>query len=95
MAEIKSFDFTLFSDKQIVSLMRQVYAEVKVRREKTREAREQQPVLTEATGSRYRNPANASQTWSGRGQMPQWMREALTDGHDLASLLEVGPETDR
>jgi len=89
MAEEKPFDFSLFSDSQLVSLMRQVYSEVIERRETVRRAREQQPVLTEAAGARYRNPDNPAETWSGKGRMPTWMTEALASGHDLASLLEV------
>jgi len=94
MAEEKPFDFSLFSDKHLVSLMRQVYAEILDRREKARRAREQQPVLTEAAGARYRNPDNPSETWSGKGRMPTWVTEALASGHDLASLLEVSLSAD-
>ncbi len=89
MSEDKHFDFSLFSDRQIVRLMRQVYAEVLERRELAKRAREKHPVLNEATSSWYRNPDNPSETWSGKGRMPSWMRKALASGHDLASILEV------
>lgn len=29
---------------------------------------------------KYRNPKNASQTWSGRGLKPVWLREAIEQG---------------
>lgn len=31
----------------------------------------------------YRNPADASQTWSGRGRQPRWMVEGLASGKTL------------
>jgi DNA-binding protein H-NS len=30
--------------------------------------------------ARYRNPADPSQTWSGRGRQPEWMKAALAKG---------------
>ncbi len=31
---------------------------------------------------KYRNPADASQTWSGRGRQPAWFKEAISKGTD-------------
>lgn len=36
--------------------------------------------------AKYANPADASQTWSGRGRRPQWVRDALDAGRDLSDL---------
>lgn len=36
--------------------------------------------------AKYKNPANASQTWTGRGKMPAWVK-ALSDQNALASAL--------
>jgi DNA-binding protein H-NS len=33
--------------------------------------------------ARYRNPADESQTWTGRGRQPRWIAEALTKGKSL------------
>lgn len=33
--------------------------------------------------ARYRNPADASQTWTGRGRQPKWIAEALAGGKSL------------
>jgi DNA-binding protein H-NS len=33
--------------------------------------------------ARFRNPADESQTWSGRGRQPKWISEALTGGKSL------------
>jgi DNA-binding protein H-NS len=35
---------------------------------------------------RYRNPADASQLWTGRGRQPKWVKEWLDAGKDIASL---------
>lgn len=36
--------------------------------------------------AKYRNPADASQTWSGRGRQPAWYKAALKAGKSLKSL---------
>lgn len=35
---------------------------------------------------KYRNPANPSQTWSGRGRQPEWYKSAVAKGTDPAKL---------
>lgn len=40
----------------------------------------------EAGEARFRNPANAEQTWSGRGRRPRWIHEAEAAGQSLESL---------
>ncbi|MBQ5946833.1 H-NS family nucleoid-associated regulatory protein [Massilia sp. ST3] len=37
-------------------------------------------------GGQYRNPADASQTWTGRGRRPAWVAEALAGGKTLDQL---------
>jgi DNA-binding protein H-NS len=32
---------------------------------------------------RYRNPEDASETWSGRGKRPRWLAAALTSGRKI------------
>lgn len=41
-----------------------------------------------ASVPKYRNPKDASQTWSGRGRQPQWFKDAMAKGTD-ASKLEI------
>ncbi len=41
---------------------------------------------TEAPKVKYRNPDNASQTWTGTGRKPTWIVEALTSGKTLEDL---------
>jgi DNA-binding protein H-NS len=36
---------------------------------------------------KYRNPDNASETWSGRGRKPRWLEERLSGGAPLEDFL--------
>ena len=36
---------------------------------------------------KYRNPADAAQTWTGRGRKPKWVVEALASGGTLDDFL--------
>ncbi|KIC47521.1 trans-acting regulatory protein hvrA [Ruegeria sp. ANG-S4] len=36
--------------------------------------------------AKYRNPADHSQTWTGRGRKPQWIHDALKAGADISDL---------
>lgn len=39
-----------------------------------------------ATPAKYRNPANARETWSGRGRKPKWVEKALESGKTLDEM---------
>jgi DNA-binding protein H-NS len=36
--------------------------------------------------AKYRNPANATQTWAGRGQQPNWLAAEIAKGKSLADF---------
>jgi len=36
--------------------------------------------------AKYRNPADPTQTWSGRGRKPRWINEAAAAGRDLSEF---------
>lgn len=36
---------------------------------------------------KYRNPDDASITWTGRGVMPRWMRALIEEGRDKSDFL--------
>jgi DNA-binding protein H-NS len=38
---------------------------------------------------KYRNPANAAQTWAGRGQQPKWLAAEIARGRKLADFSIV------
>jgi DNA-binding protein H-NS len=86
VAALKPFDFSLFSDRQLVDLVCQAYSEILRRREKGQGLEGQRAGLTEIGGPRYRNPANSAETWSGKGKMPAWVKKALASGRELESL---------
>ncbi len=37
--------------------------------------------------AKYRNPDDASQTWTGRGVSPKWMQTLVDAGHDKSEFL--------
>ncbi len=41
---------------------------------------------------KYRNPADPSETWSGRGKQPRWLMSALKSGKSIEDL-EISKET--
>jgi len=41
---------------------------------------------------KYRNPADPTQTWAGRGKQPIWLKEKLEAGANLEDFLIDKPE---
>jgi DNA-binding protein H-NS len=39
--------------------------------------------------AKYRNPANRSQTWAGRGVRPRWLQAALKEGRSIEEFAIV------
>ena len=86
MADIKSFDFSLFSDAHLLDLSRQVDREIARRRNEVRKLVRSRGVLAEGNPPKYRNPFNPAQTWSGKGSRPSWVVSALAVGMTLEDL---------
>jgi len=82
VSNLKPFDFSLFSDKHLRDLEKQVREEIERRRELAQSYRQ----LSERGGPAYRNPGNSAETWTGKGRQPRWVREALARGLSLADL---------
>jgi DNA-binding protein H-NS len=40
--------------------------------------------------AKYRDPENRTNTWSGRGSMPVWLRERIKHGRNAADFLILG-----
>src|SRR5689334_6347026 len=45
-----------------------------------------------AVAAKYRNPDNASETWSGRGRQPKWVDQKVKGGVKLEDLLITPPK---
>jgi DNA-binding protein H-NS len=45
------------------------------------------PGRASKSAAKYRNPANPSDTWSGRGRQPGWYKEAIAKGKSPDSML--------
>jgi DNA-binding protein H-NS len=41
---------------------------------------------------KYRNPKEPSESWSGRGKQPRWLKAALKAGHKLEEFVIGKPE---
>ncbi|GJI96279.1 hypothetical protein RugamoR57_29970 [Duganella caerulea] len=41
---------------------------------------------TGSVAPRYRNPADPTQLWTGRGRQPKWVKEWVDAGKDIAGL---------
>ena len=41
---------------------------------------------TGSVAPRYRNPADVTQQWTGRGRQPKWVKEWVDGGQDIAGL---------
>jgi DNA-binding protein H-NS len=86
MAEFKHFDFSVFTDQQLLQLHAQVRAEITRRQMAAERLKVRYGRSLEIEGPKYRNPHNTSETWSGRGKRPQWVDIALARGASLESL---------
>ena len=84
---MKEFDFSLFTDRQLGALARQLTAEFVRRRESAKHLVKRRGGLVEGAGPKYVNPDNPAQTWSGRGKRPAWLDAALEEGNDLERLM--------
>ncbi|UYB54482.1 H-NS histone family protein [Xanthomonas sp. AM6] len=40
---------------------------------------------------KYRNPANAAETWTGRGKQPRWLAEQVSKGKKVEDFLIAAP----
>ncbi len=47
--------------------------------------------LAELFATQYRNPDDHSQTWSGKGARPNWLKTELAAGRSLSEFLIDGP----
>jgi DNA-binding protein H-NS len=79
---VKEFDFSMFTDRQLGALARQLTAEFVQRREAVKRLVKRRGGFVEGGGPKYVNSDNPAQTWSGRGKRPSWLDAALDEGHD-------------
>lgn len=86
MGTLKPFDFSLFGDSELRELARQIAGELEQRSSQARSLGRRAAALVEGKGPRYRNPENSAETWSGKGAMPGWVRQALDRGRSLEEL---------
>jgi DNA-binding protein H-NS len=91
MASPKDLDLSRLSLTELRQLSNRVESEISDRQEAGKRWLRQHG-LVETRGPLYRNPRNAAETWSGKGNQPVWVERALAEGYTLASLAS---ETDQ
>jgi DNA-binding protein H-NS len=91
MANSKDLDLSPLSLTELRQLADRVESEISRRQEEGKRWLRQHG-LVERRGPLYRNPRNAAETWSGKGEQPAWVEHALAEGYTLASLAT---ETDQ
>lgn len=79
-------DFSALSMPDLLALRDRVNAEIEGRRRRDERAVLEHGGLVERDGPRYRNPANAAETWSGKGPQPAWLERLLAKGAKLEAL---------
>lgn len=96
MSHWKQLDLSVLSLRELKQLQQRIGREISQRQEEGRRwLREHSGGLVEKRGPVYRNPHNSAETWSGRGKQPDWVAQALTEGHSLESLTkDVGASDD-
>jgi len=83
---MKEFDFSLFTDRQLEHLVREVKLEYSRRREAAKRLVRQKGGVLEGSGPLFQNPQNAAETWAGKGAQPAWVKAALATGKTLEDL---------
>ncbi len=53
---------------------------------KTATAKPAKPDARKKVAPKYRNPADAAQTWTGRGRKPKWVEAHLASGGSLSDI---------
>lgn len=69
--------------KEVFAEIRKLAASVNVNVEITEADKGSKPARTGKVAAKYRNPADTSQTWTGRGMKPVWLRDLLNQGRSI------------
>lgn len=69
--------------KEVFAEIRRLAASVGVTVEISEAEKPSRAARTGKVAAKYRNPANPSQTWTGRGMKPVWLRDLLNSGRSI------------
>jgi DNA-binding protein H-NS len=72
--------------KQVIAQIKELAASIGVTVEIHEEVRKTGKIST-AVQPKYRNPNNNSETWTGRGLPPKWLRSLIDAGHEKSEFL--------
>lgn len=71
--------------KQVIAQIKELAASIGVTVEIT--DNKQSKKSSSSVAAKYANPANPSETWTGRGLAPKWMKELLDQGRNKDEFL--------
>ncbi|BBL69994.1 H-NS histone family protein [Methylogaea oryzae] len=69
--------------KEVFAEIRRLAASVGVTVEISEGDKPSRATRTGKVAAKYRNPSNPSQTWTGRGMKPVWLRDLLNSGRSI------------
>ncbi len=71
--------------KQVIAQIKELAASIGVTVEITDDKKSRKS--SSAVAAKYSNPANPSETWTGRGLAPKWMKELMDQGRNKDDFL--------
>lgn len=72
--------------KEVIAQIKELAASIGVAVEIHDADKKAERKISGKVAARYRNPADASQTWSGRGLAPKWMQALTASGRDKSEF---------
>ena len=84
MSDVQDLDLSSYTIAELEAFAKRIGQEIA---RKHARLRRRVPAIVERGGPVYRNPANSSETWSGRGEPPAWFRRLIGAGHRAQSLI--------
>lgn len=72
--------------KEVIAQIKELAASIGVTVEIHEAERKVERKAGSKVAARYRNPADASQTWTGRGLAPKWMQALTASGRDKSEF---------
>ena len=69
--------------KEVIAQIKELAASIGV----TIEIHETSKATSAKIPAKFSNPDNPSQTWTGRGMAPKWLKELVEKGHDKNEFL--------
>lgn len=73
--------------KEVIAQMKELAASIGVTITIHGDDKKEGKRASSSVAAKYRNPNNDSETWTGRGLMPRWLRELVDSGRSKEEFL--------